>query len=216
MNQEWINRIEEALREATPLAFADKDAMQDVTNKILDFQKETGRLPEEIQVITQFAVPHEKRLLRESQNADLAARKKQRLDYLSGPNRESVNEELAKLRSPEPARKTFTPEREYTQDEIDRMSDEEANRVLFGRESLGLNKQSSKVDLEAPQNELDQHYRDKILRYRGKDPVMRGLKRQLLDGTEQRDIEYRRRVIESQQADRRKAAADLEAARRGK
>jgi hypothetical protein len=221
ITQEWIDQIDEALKQACPLASADEEAMTDVMHKIQEFLRASGRLPEEIQVITEFAVPHENRLLQEQQSVAIAARKKERLDYLSGEGatREAVIADLRERRVSDPVRKAYVPEREFSQYEIDQMSDEEAKRVLFGQESLGLNKQSSKVDPSAPKNELDEYHRNKILNYRGRDPIIRGLKRQLLDGTEQRDIDYRRRVLEQQKADRKKVAEQLraaDAARKGK
>ena len=214
-NQDWIEHIERAIREATPLAFADNDAMKDVSEKIQQFHNETGRWPEELMVIGQFAVPHEQRLIRAAQDADIAASKKQRLDYLSGPTREEAVAELRKLRKPE-NRRAFIPEdlSHLSRDEFDKLSDAEIKRRLSGQESLDLNREGSKLNLHNPQNERDRYEREKILRYRGSDPIRRALKRELLDGSEQRDVQARRDALEQSVAERRAAIAALKAGKK--
>lgn len=210
ITKEWIDNINPAIMSATPLAANDAEAMENVAAKIQSFVQETGHLPTELQVVMEFCVPEENRLLQARQNADIAARKKSRLDYLSGSSRDEAVKGL-QIRG-DAARKSFVPEREYSQQEIDQMSDADAKRVLFGQEPLGLNQEGSRPNLHNPQNEVDRCYRDRILNYRGSSPVMRALKRELLDGSEQRDIAYRRDVIESQKNDRRKALEDLQKA----
>lgn len=205
ITKEWIDSINPAILEACPLAANDATAMQNVADKIQSFIQETGRLPSELQVVMEFCVPEENRLLQAKQNEEIAARKKSKRDYLSGASRE---EAVKGLQTRSEARKSFVREREYSQREIDEMDDDTAKRVLFGREPLGLNP-SSAVDVRNPKNELDQYHRDRILRYRGNDPMMRALKRELLDGSEQRAVQYRRDVIESQRDDRRRMNEDL-------
>jgi len=187
VNQEWLDRVNAALIEAAPLTSQDPKAVSALKEKIQTYCRELGQLPTELQVV-QWAVPFEQALLAKKQQADEVARKKQeRIDARKKerefdrlPASALKAEAIAELRQrniqSEPEK--FTPEKQYTQAEVDRMSDSEMKRLLFGIESEQIN-QSRTTD-----EEMRKVVETRILHTtRAKDtPLRKALRRQIREG----------------------------------
>jgi hypothetical protein len=186
VTQDYIDKTNAALLEACPLASQDPDSVAAIKDKILTFYRELNFPPTELQVI-QFAVPYEQALLKKKEEAEAKvrqrqekaeARKKQREDDLKPASvlRAEANAELRQRNVPVETER-FTPEKEYTQGEIDRMTDGEAKRVLFGIDNPNLNE--SKPDAEARKL-----YEKKLLKTRRNQdtPLKRALRREILEG----------------------------------
>ena len=201
ITQQFVDTVGAALLLACPLTSADPDSITAVKEKILKFDRELGRAPNEAQVIS-WAVPFEQALLQKKEAAEAQARQKQEeaeakvrqrqaradarkqqreFDQLpSSVTRAQANEDLRRMRE-QSAPERFVPEREYSNAEIDLMSDSEYKRLLFGIETEELNQ--SKPDLQA-----EEYYKNRILKSRNKggspaDKLMRSaLRREIREG----------------------------------
>lgn len=186
ITQQFVDTVGKALAEACPLASNDKEASEAIRQKITKYCNELGRLPLESQVIA-WAVPFEQALLKKKEEAETAARQKQERadarkkarEYDRLPASAVKAEAIAELRQKtvQSAPERFTPEKEYTQAEIDRMSDAEMKRLLFGKESEPLNE-------SRPDQEMRKVNEKRILNTkRSQDtPLKRALRREILEG----------------------------------
>lgn len=186
VNQEWLDRVNAALIEAAPLTSQDPKAVSALKEKIHTYCHELGKMPTELQVV-QWSVPFEQALLAKQQQAEEAARKKQeRIDarkkereFDKLPASEAKARANAELRQQREQATTerFTPEREYSRAEIDKMSDSEAKRLLFGIESESINE-------SRPDERIRQANEKRLLHTkRSQDtPLRRALRREILEG----------------------------------
>jgi hypothetical protein len=186
VTQEYIDKINVALLEACPLASRDSEAVSIIKEKIQIYCREMGQPPTELTVV-QLMIPFEQALLKKKEEAETAARQKQEradarkkareFDRLpaSAVKAQAIAELRQKTAQSEPER--FTPEKEYTQAEIDRMTDAEMKRLLFGRESEPLNQ-------SRPDERIRQANEKRILNTkRSQDtPLKRALRREILEG----------------------------------
>lgn len=186
VTQEYIDTINAALLEACPLASQDAKSVAAIKEKIQTYCRELGKSPTELQVV-QWAVPFEQALLANQQQAEEAARQKQeRIDarkkereFDKLPASEAKARANAELRqrNTQSASEKFTPAREYSQTEIDKMSPAEIKRLLFGVESEPLNE-------SRPDPEVRKVLEKRLLHTkRSQDsPLRKALRREILEG----------------------------------
>jgi hypothetical protein len=196
ISKEYIDQLNTALASACPLMLQDSEAVKAISEKIAKFHAEIGYPPNESQVIA-WAVPFEQSLLQKKEAAEAEAkdkarqrqekadaRKKERAyDRQPSPiTRAEANAELRKLNESQPTPERFVPAKDYSQREIDAMSEAEIQQKLYGRD-VGEPLNQSK-----PAHELDEVRKKRILHSTNKggsqaDKQMRAaLRRQIREG----------------------------------
>jgi hypothetical protein len=188
IDQTYIDRVNAALTSACPLATQNQDSVTAIKDKVLTFYREIGYPPSESQVVG-WAVPFEQALLGKKAEEEAKARAKQeRIDArrkereydklpASAARAEAVAE-VRKINEAKPASERFTPAKEYTQAEIDNMSDSDVKRLVFGLD-VDENLNSSR-----PDDDLRKVQEKRLLSTkRSKDtPLKRALRRQIREG----------------------------------
>jgi len=186
ISQEYIDKLNAALASACPLASNDPEAVAALKDKIQTFCREMGQPPTEFTVI-QLMTPFEQALLKKKEEVEAATRQKQErinarkkareFDSLpSSVARSQANAELRQRTVQSPSER-FSPAKEYTQAEVDRMSDAEMKRLLFGVESEPMNE-------SRPDDQIRKANEKRLLNTkRSQDtPLRKALRREILEG----------------------------------
>jgi len=192
-----LDNISNAIAEHCPLVFADVAALTLVAGKIKSYTEKLDRLPA-IEMVLGWAKPLEEGFQRKANEAAvrqqaeqerIEARKRDRQDYLSGPDADKAQavREFRERSRPQEIRAAFVRDREYSQAEQDRMSGDEFARKILGRNRLDDRNSSSAGPLpcEKARQEIT---RKRIMRSRKSDGTsadrhMRAsLRRQIREG----------------------------------
>ena len=193
ITQQFVDTVGAALLEATPLTSADSDSINAIKDKILQFDRELGRAPNESQVIS-WAIPYEQALLKKKEEAEAEVRKEQeRRDArqrnfreFHRPSSEDRAEIVQEMRSRNAAAQeppVLKPNTTYTEEQVSAMSAEEYKRLVLRGES-GL----PELNQSKPDRQAEEYYKNKILKSRNKggspaDKLMRAaLRRQIREG----------------------------------
>jgi hypothetical protein len=144
VTETFVAEAGEALLKSCPLVSQDAYASQEVRKKILDYVEKLGYEPS-ADLVCRFAAPLEKELQAQKEAAQEEARRVAERDArihrdMNLPSDVDKAEAIAELRArQQPRPQTFAPA-EYTQAEIDAMSEEEARAAVFGKLITDLNR----------------------------------------------------------------------------
>jgi hypothetical protein len=145
ITQEFIDSAGAALLQEAPLVSQNPHASEEVRQKILSYVDKLGYEPS-TELVVRFALPIEKELQEQKARDDEQARRQAErearihrdMNLPSSVDRMEAISEF-KTRNLRPETHTFTPV-EYTQAEIDAMSEEEAQAAVFGKPITDLNR----------------------------------------------------------------------------
>jgi hypothetical protein len=144
ITEAFIAEAGEALLKQAPLVSNNEYAALEVRKKILEFTERLGYVPS-VDLVCRFAAPLEQELEEQKARDDAEARgvaeRENRIHRdMNLPSDVDKAEAVAELRArQQPRPQTFKPA-EFTQAEIDAMSEEEAQAAVFGKPITDLNR----------------------------------------------------------------------------
>lgn len=196
-----LDNISNTLSEHCPRVFADAASLTVVADKIKSYTLKLERAPS-IDAVLAWAQPLESDLKQKADEQAAAyaaeqerieARERERAEYLSGSGSDKA-QAVADLkgRSPVPeCSSVFVPKREYTDEEIDRMSADEMAIKLFGRNNIEDRQGSSGGYVVRPER------------------LERRVRKIKLSPEEKQARVYRERVIQEDKEARKRVMQDL-------
>ena len=173
-----IEQIEETLNANYPLLANDLPTLQKFVSKLETYSRELG--PPSLEKASQWASEFEGQLRQQTDTKDAevrehrTSRRQERLDYLAGSDQdkaEMVRDHVARQAKREEI-VPFKPEREFTPEEIERMSSAEYKTRVLGVDSIPLNESK-------PDAVIEEHNRQRILKSRKNDPLSAAIRREL-------------------------------------